>query len=46
MSATLLVVDDDALNRDALSRRIAGAGYAVLVAESGRQALEIVRTFR
>jgi diguanylate cyclase (GGDEF)-like protein len=46
MSATLLVVDDDAMNRDALSRRITGAGYAVLVAESGPQALEIVRTQR
>jgi diguanylate cyclase (GGDEF)-like protein len=46
MSATLLVVDDDAMNRDALSRRIAGGGYRVLVAESGAQAIEIVRTER
>jgi CheY-like chemotaxis protein len=41
-----LVVDDDAMNRDALSRRIAGGGYRVLVAESGAQAIEIVRTER
>src|SRR4029450_13794826 len=46
MSATLLVVDDDAMNRDALSRRIASAGYTVLVAESGSQAIEMVRTER
>ena len=42
MSATLLVVDDDAMNRDALSRRLAGAGYAVVVAESGAQALDAI----
>jgi diguanylate cyclase (GGDEF)-like protein len=46
MSATLLIVDDDAMNRDALSRRISSAGYAVLVAENGPQAIEIVRTER
>jgi diguanylate cyclase (GGDEF)-like protein len=42
MTATLLLVDDDAMNRDALSRRLTGAGYTVLVAESGYQALDIV----
>jgi diguanylate cyclase (GGDEF)-like protein len=46
MSATLLIVDDDAMNRDALSRRIASAGYTVLVAERGAQAIEMVRTER
>lgn len=40
--ATLLVVDDDALNRDALSRRLARSGYTVLTAESGAQAIEMV----
>lgn len=27
MTATLLLVDDDAMNRDALSRRLTSAGY-------------------
>ena len=34
-NATLLLVDDDAMNRDALSRRLARRGYTVLTAESG-----------
>jgi diguanylate cyclase (GGDEF)-like protein len=46
MTATLLVVDDDAMNRDALSRRLAAAGYKVLVAEDGHRALEIAATER
>ena len=33
-NATLLLVDDDAMNRDALSRRLARRGYTVLTAES------------
>jgi diguanylate cyclase (GGDEF)-like protein len=36
----LLVVDDDANNRDMLSRRLARRGYAVEVAESGPDALQ------
>jgi diguanylate cyclase (GGDEF)-like protein len=40
--ATLLLVDDDAMNRDALSRRLTRAGYAVLTAEDGRTALNMV----
>ena len=39
MSATLLVVDDDPMNRDVLSRRLARNGYAVLTAENGHEAL-------
>lgn len=35
----LLVVDDNALNRDMLSRRLEKRGYRVTVAEDGRQAL-------
>jgi diguanylate cyclase (GGDEF)-like protein len=41
-TATLLLVDDDAMNRDALSRRLERSGYRVIVAENGAQALEIV----
>ena len=37
---TLLLVDDDAMNRDALSRRLMRTGYTVLTAESGADALE------
>ncbi|MCA9493010.1 MAG: response regulator [Myxococcales bacterium] len=40
--AQILVVDDNAMNRDMLSRRLERKGYAVEVAESGEQALEIL----
>ncbi len=43
-TATLLLVDDDAMNRDALSRRLERSGYHVIVAENGAQALDIVST--
>jgi adenylate cyclase len=39
----LLVVDDNEANRDILSRRLKREGYGVLAAESGHQALELVR---
>ncbi|GAB4215277.1 MAG: hypothetical protein OHK0022_54960 [Roseiflexaceae bacterium] len=39
----LLVVDDNELNRDMLSRRLERLGYTVDLAENGRQALEIIR---
>ncbi len=45
-NATLLLVDDDAMNRDALSRRLARRGYTVLTAESGPLALEMVGAHR
>jgi diguanylate cyclase (GGDEF)-like protein len=45
-TATLLLVDDDAMNRDALSRRLMRKGYHVLTAESGPRALEIVNAER
>jgi diguanylate cyclase (GGDEF)-like protein len=45
-NATLLVVDDDAMNRDALSRRLARTGYTVLTADSGAHALDMVSTHR
>jgi pimeloyl-ACP methyl ester carboxylesterase/CheY-like chemotaxis protein len=38
----LLVVDDNELNRDMLSRRLERLGYTVALAEDGRQALEKV----
>ena len=43
MTATLLVVDDNEQNRDMLSRRLVKRGYAVLTAEGGARALEVVR---
>jgi sigma-B regulation protein RsbU (phosphoserine phosphatase) len=39
----LLVVDDNEMNRDMLSRRLAKRGHEVAVAEDGHQALEMVR---
>ena len=39
---TLLVVDDNELNRDVLSRRLERKGYKVVAAEDGTQALEMV----
>ena len=40
----LLVVDDNEMNRDTLSRHLERQGHIVAVAENGRQALEMVRT--
>ncbi len=37
---TLLVVDDDEMNRDLLLRRLERQGHKILVAENGRRALE------
>jgi diguanylate cyclase (GGDEF)-like protein len=39
--ATLLLVDDEPLNRDVLQRRLSRAGYRVLTAENGAEALEV-----
>jgi diguanylate cyclase (GGDEF)-like protein len=44
--ATLLLVDDDEMNRDALSRRLVRNGYNVLTAASGPDALAMVRAHR
>ncbi len=43
---TILVVDDNADNRDTLSRHLVRQGYAVALAENGRQALERVAAER
>jgi DNA-binding response OmpR family regulator len=38
----LLVVEDDAINRDLLQRRLSRSGYSVEVAESGQTALDMI----
>ncbi len=43
MAATLLVVDDDAANRETLHRLLAREGFDVVHADSGRAALERLR---
>lgn len=39
---SLLVVDDNEMNRDMLSRRLERQGYTVTAVENGRQALEML----
>ena len=39
-SGRVLVVEDEPINRDLLSRRLAQQGYTVVTAENGRKALE------
>jgi CheY-like chemotaxis protein len=41
---TILLVEDNALNRDMLSRRLARRGYAVVTAHDGEQALTMARS--
>ena len=38
----LLVVDDNAINRELLSRQLARQGYSVLAAKNGREALDMI----
>jgi CheY-like chemotaxis protein len=40
----ILVVDDDELNRDMLSRRLARRGYGVVLATNGIEALSVAET--
>ena len=40
-AATVLIVDDERLNRDLLEQELMEAGYRTLSAESGKQALEV-----
>lgn len=42
VGATLLVVDDNEMNRDMLSRRLERRGYRVLTADDGQPALDLV----
>ncbi len=46
VGATLLLIDDDEMNRDALSRRLERAGYTVLTAEGGERGLELLSAHR
>jgi len=41
--ALILVVDDNEMNRDVLSRRLERQNYGVAMAENGRQAMDAVR---
>ena len=45
-SASILVVDDNALNRDLLCRQLARSGFTVASASGGSEALERLRTGR
>jgi adenylate cyclase len=45
-TAPVLVVDDNEMNRDMLSRRLKGRGYQVSSAEDGYRALEMIETQR
>src|SRR5262245_56686063 len=40
--ATILIVDDEELNRDALARRLQRHDYEVVAAKSGREAIELL----
>src|SRR5574341_240999 len=42
-NATLLVVDDNEMNRDVLQRRLERQGYAVETAVNGREAMEFLQ---
>ena len=44
--SSVLVVDDNEMNRDMLSRRLQRAGYEVAVAHDGNLALELIRDRR
>ena len=43
MSLKILLVEDNELNRDMLSRRLLRANYAVLTAGDGAEALRVIR---
>src|SRR5216117_164304 len=42
----ILIVEDNELNRDVLSRRLAARGYEVVVAEDGPQGLALAEAHR
>jgi sigma-B regulation protein RsbU (phosphoserine phosphatase) len=46
LDASLLVVDDSEANRDMLSRRLRGKGYAVTAADGGKAALDLIASNR
>ncbi len=41
---TILIVEDNEMNRDMLSRRLERAGYAVVIAVDGEEGIEVART--
>jgi sigma-B regulation protein RsbU (phosphoserine phosphatase) len=41
-SSSILIVDDEELNREGLARRLQGRGFAVTVAKSGREGIELL----
>jgi sigma-B regulation protein RsbU (phosphoserine phosphatase) len=41
-ASSLLLVDDEELNREGLARRLRGHDYAVTIAKSGREAIELL----
>src|SRR5215467_13746830 len=41
-ASSILLVDDDELNREGLARRLRQHGYEVIVAKSGRAAIELL----
>ncbi len=44
--ATLLLVEDNELNRDMLSRRLARMGYEVILAVDGQHGIETARQYK
>ena len=46
MGPTILVVDDEAMARKYIERALTGAGYHVLTANDGEEALEVLRSSR
>ncbi len=43
VGGTILVVDDNEMNREMLSRRLERQGYTPVIAENGRRAFELIR---
>jgi len=46
VSGTILLVEDNELNRDMLIRRLTRAGLEVITAADGKQALDMMRAYR
>jgi diguanylate cyclase (GGDEF)-like protein len=45
-SSTILVADDEPINRALIQRRLERAGYSVLTAQNGREAVDVARAER
>ena len=43
MAKTILVVDDDAVSRELVKRRLADSGYNLITADNGTQALNVIQ---